>query len=297
MANVHRCPNCKAFVNDSRVLALDGQCPYCGEESFGVLMRASGAATARRRAANPIREPEIPRDLLGKFALAFELLFSHLPLFAALVLSIWLPARLLIWMGAAQTAGPDRLRILLQLTGLITVLFGPIYAGAIVHTLANAMSGIKTTYFEAMSAGLRAWGKLLLARLVAALLIVSGLILLVIPGIALAMRCALVDEVVVLEGESSASAPWRSAWLIGANVIEVLRATLLSVLVIVCFFECLSFLREFIGTPNNPWLELLCYWAVDIFAAFTICLFFLYYWEARDGEALLQCDFAEAPIH
>jgi hypothetical protein len=294
MVNVHRCPNCKAFVNDSRVRALDGQCPYCGEESFGVLMNG---ATARRRAAGPLREPVIPRDRLGKFARAFKLLFDHLPLFAALVLSIWLPARLLIWMGPAHSAGPGRLRVLLQLTGLITVFFGPIYAGAILHTLANAMSGIKTSYLEAMGAGLRAWGKLLLARLVAGLLIVSGLILLVIPGILLAMRCALVDEVVVLEGESSASAPWRSAGLIGANVIEVLRATLLSVFVIVCFFQCLSILRELIGTPNNLWLELLCYWAVDVFAAFTICLFFLYYWEARDGEALLQCDFAEASIH
>ena len=85
MANLHRCPNCKALINDSRVRARDGQCPYCGEESFGGLMHASMGATTRRRTSGLVCEPEIPRDFLGKFACAFKLLFAHLRLFAALV--------------------------------------------------------------------------------------------------------------------------------------------------------------------------------------------------------------------
>ena len=47
---------------------------------------------------------------------------------------------------------------------LIEGVFGPIYRGALVYALAQLKDGWRPTYFEAMSVGLRNWGRLFSVR-------------------------------------------------------------------------------------------------------------------------------------
>ena len=43
---------------------------------------------------------------------------------------------------------------------MIEGVFGPVYVGAMLHALAERHRGRKVAYFEAMSVGLRGWGRL-----------------------------------------------------------------------------------------------------------------------------------------
>src|SRR5208337_31078 len=106
--------------------------------------------------------------------------------FAALVLTIWVPGHLLIDMAVAGKPNQADSLTALQLGNLVEIVFGPIYSAGIITALAARMEGEKTSYVEAMRAGLHHWGRLFGARIVAGLLVGLGIVALIVPGHVLA---------------------------------------------------------------------------------------------------------------
>ena len=85
--------------------------------------------------------------------MAFRLLLGQLPLFAALVLTIWVPGHLLIDMALASNPNQADSQTMLELGLLVEIVFGPIYGAGIIHALAARMAREKTSYPEAHTRG------------------------------------------------------------------------------------------------------------------------------------------------
>ena len=208
MSSYTECPSCRALLTSGQLSAGAGVCPYCG----GKLPFDSDAPYGSDTEVDDFYAPpsslprhdlgrlSIPASFGGKMVMAFRLLFGQLPLFAALVLTIWLPGHLLIDMVLAANPNQADPLTAMQLAGLVEAVFGPVYAAGIITALAARMSGEKISYLDAMRAGLHHWGRLFAARFVAGLFVMLGLFAFVIPGLVLAARYMLIDEVVVLEG-------------------------------------------------------------------------------------------------
>ncbi|MGZ3395185.1 MAG: hypothetical protein ACXWPK_14110 [Isosphaeraceae bacterium] len=293
MSSYKECPSCRALLTGGQLSAGSGVCPYCGGK---LTLDRDLPHGSDLDLENPYAPPRsslddgrsrlpIPASFGGKMVMAFRLLFGQLPLFAALVLTIWVPGHLLIGMAVAGNPNQADTLVVLQLGQLIELVFGPIYAAGIITALAARMSGEKTSYLEAMRAGLHHWGRLFGARLVAGLFVFLGLIALIIPGLILATRFMLIDEVVVLEGAGAWKSRQRSTQLTWGKALQIFRAWVVSIALMVTFSLSLAKLVDLAGLQNHSLVADACDCLSSVFAVFFNCLLFLYYWEARQQEA------------
>ncbi|MGZ3485429.1 MAG: hypothetical protein ACXVBY_00990 [Isosphaeraceae bacterium] len=293
MSSYKECPSCRALLTGGQLSAGAGVCPYCGGK---LTLDRDSPHGSDLDLENPYAPPRsslddgrsrlpIPASFGGKMVMAFRLLFGQLPLFAALVLTIWVPGHLLIDMAVAGNPNQADTLVVLQLGQLIELVFGPIYAAGIITALAARMSGEKTSYLEAMRAGLHHWGRLFGARLVAGLFVFLGLIALIIPGLILATRFMLIDEVVVLEGAGAWKSRQRSTQLTLGKALQIFRAWVVSIALMVTFSLSLAKLVDLAGLQNHSLVADACDCLSSVFAVFFNCLLFLYYWEARQQEA------------
>ena len=85
----------------------------------------------------------------------------------------------------------------MQVEMWIEGIFAPIYIGALVYALSQLKQGFRPTYAEAMAVGLKNWGRLFGTFFVAGLLIGIGYLALIIPGIILSVRYALLAPAVI----------------------------------------------------------------------------------------------------
>ena len=292
MSSYRECPSCRALLTGGQLSAGSGVCPYCGGK---LTLDRDLPHGSDLDLENPYAPPRsslddgrsrlpIPASFGGKMVMAFRLLFGQLPLFAALVLTIWVPGHLLIGMAVAGNPNQADTLVVLQLGQLIELVFGPIYAAGIITALAARMSGEKTSYLEAMRAGLHHWGRLFGARLVAGLFVFLGLIALIIPGLILATRFMLIDEVVVLEGAGAWKSRQRSTQLTWGKALQIFRAWVVSIALMVTFSLSLAKLVDLAGLQNHSLVADACDCLSSVFAVFFNCLLFLYYWEARQQE-------------
>jgi hypothetical protein len=293
MSSYRECPSCRALLTGGQLSADAGVCPYCGGK---LTLDRDLPHGSDLDLENPYAPPRsslddgrsrlpIPASFGGKMVMAFRLLFGQLPLFAALVLTIWVPGHLLIDMAVAGNPNQADTLVVLQLGQLIELVFGPIYAAGIITALAARMSGEKTSYLEAMRAGLHHWGRLFGARLVAGLFVLLGLIALIIPGLILATRFMLIDEVVVLEGAGAWKSRQRSTQLTLGKALQIFRAWVVSIALMMTFSLSLAKLVDLAGLQNHSLVADACDCLSSVFAVFFNCLLFLYYWEARQQEA------------
>ena len=293
MSSYRECPSCRALLTGGQLSAGAGVCPYCGGK---LTLDRDPPHGSDLDLENPYAPPRsslddgrsrlpIPASFGGKMVMAFRLLFGQLPLFAALVLTIWVPGHLLIDMAVAGNPNQADTLVVLQLGQLIELVFGPIYAAGIITALAARMSGEKTSYLEAMCAGLHHWGRLFGARLVAGLFVLLGLIALIIPGLILATRFMLIDEVVVLEGAGAGSHASAVRSSPGARHYRSSGPGWSRSRSIMTFSLSLAKLLDLAGLQNHSLVADACDCLISVFAVFFNCLLFLYYWEARQQEA------------
>jgi len=293
MSSYRECPSCRALLTSGQLAAGAGVCPYCGgkltvdrDPPFG------SDYDFENPYAPPGSSPDdgrsrllIPASFGGKMVMAFRLLFGQLPLFAALVLTIWIPGHLLIDMAVGGNPNQADPVTVLLLGQLVLIVFGPIYDAGIITALAGRMSGERTSYLEAMRAGLHHWGRLFGARVVAYLFVFLGSIAFIIPGLILLIRFMLIDEVVVLEGAGVSESRQRSTQLTWGKALQIFRAWVVSNALVMIFALSLATLLELAGLQNYPLVADACGCLISVFAVFFNCLLFLYYWEARQQEA------------
>ncbi|MGA2699621.1 MAG: hypothetical protein ABSH35_00800 [Isosphaeraceae bacterium] len=293
MSSYRECPSCRALLTSGQLTAGAGVCPYCGGKLALDRDPPNGSDFDLENPYAPPRSSPgdgrgrlpIPASFGGKMVMAFRLLLGQLPLFAALVLTIWIPGHLLIDMAVAGKPNQADSLTALQLGNLVEIVFGPIYSAGIITALAARMAGEKTSYVEAMRAGLHHWGRLFGARIVAGLLVGLGIVALIVPGLVLAVRYSLIDEVVVLEGAGARAARQRSSQLTWGKGLLIFRAGVVSIALIMTFSISLEKLLDLAGLQNQVLAADARDCLISVFAVFFSCLLFLYYWEARQQEA------------
>lgn len=232
------------------------------------------------------RSPATPyrTSMLGKFGEATSLLIAHPFLFSAIVLTVWLPGNLVVNYFAYHVYSEEEILGLIRSTMRIELVFGPIYIAAMIHALRELKSGNRPSYFESIRVGFRNWGRLFVAQFVAGLLIGLGLIALVIPGIVLAVRYAIIAPLVVLEGASATEARKRSAELtVGMRWQVFWMAFLFFVGMLILAFLVylpLALVPQLDSMATAVFID--CF--LDIIYAMLQIVLFLYYWEATEDE-------------
>jgi len=221
--------------------------------------------------------------MIKKFSEAIALLEKHLLLFAALVLTIWLPGNLIINLISYNT-NPDAAVMITRMTMWIEALVGPIYIAAMIHALQRIKSGHSVTYKEAMGVGLKKWGPLFGARFVAGLLVLLGTIALIVPGIILMVRYALLDTAVVLENKGVAESRVRSTALTAGKRWEILGAGLLFGVAVTALSFTLYFPLGLFDFLDNIVVSTAIDCVLDVVYLVIQIVLFLYYWEAVQAE-------------
>jgi hypothetical protein len=206
---------------------------------------------------------------------------GNLPLITALVATVWLPANFLVSEVLSRSLDPDNPVTLMQLTGVVETFFGPIIAASVHWSLAERMEGRRPGYLGAMRAALHHWGRLFGARLVAQLIVLLGLLALIVPGLVLAVRFALIDPVVVLEGAGVTAARVRSEKLVRGQSWQVFLALLLAQAVALVAAMLLSEVADVIAPTKALGGDLIVRTLLDVLATLPACVAFAVYWETR----------------
>jgi hypothetical protein len=103
---------------------------------------------------------------------------------------------------------------LLGLLGLLAVFITrPILYGAVIFLTVRELDGEPTSLRECLVAGRRQWGSLLGLMIVSGLAIGVGLVVLIVPGVYLALRWAVAGPSMVLSGRGISDSMQRSATL------------------------------------------------------------------------------------
>lgn len=225
--------------------------------------------------------------MIDKFGEALSLLWDHIWLFTAIVLTVALPGNVIIKL-ITLSAGEANFMATLYVSIWIEVIFAPLYIGALIYALARIKSGKTVTYGEAMNVGLRKWFALFAARFIASIFIGLGLLLLVVPGVMLALRYALLDPAVVLEDKGISESRARSAVLTAGRRWEIFGATVLFFLglVLVSFLFYLPFgvIEALEISANLAPVEIIIDCVISVAAVIIQIVLFLYYWEAVGGQ-------------
>lgn len=231
--------------------------------------------------------------MLNKFTEAIDLLFSNSILLSSIILTVWLPGNLLVSYLTFNVFGQEEIFRQFRITMMFESIFGPIYVGAMIYALSRIKQGQRPTYSEAIVVGLRNWGKLFVAQLIAGILILLGLIVFIVPGIVLLVRYAFLNPAVVLEGATPGEARRRSTeltsgirWQIfGAGILFLVAFAVLSILI----YMPLGFFPELDTMATSVVLDCV----LDVAFSVIQIVMFLYYWETA-GEKRLELEIEES---
>lgn len=207
---------------------------------------------------------------------AFKLTLQRLPLAALIVWTVWLPANLAHNYLAIEVWGADSIQLPLIFGTLVVLLLDPLSTGALLFLFHETLEGRPCSYGRALSFGFSRWGLLIAARVVVQVLVGLGTLALILPGIYLLARWALVECAVVFEGAVPSEARRRSAELTAGRMVEVFLAWHLPVVA----FWGLSWYGERLlgaGLAEN-WLASALYDSVwSLVQIFVAAVLFLYY--------------------
>src|SRR5439155_4315972 len=119
--------------------------------------------------------------------------------------------------------GQDDFRKSFKFAQFLENFFGIIATAGVISIGYSSLSGGLPAFGSALSSGVGAWGRMWWTRFLSALALIVGLLLLVIPGIYLLVRLALVEPIVVCERVSGSTAMRRSFDLTRGRFWQVFR--------------------------------------------------------------------------
>lgn len=230
--------------------------------------------------------------MINKIKEAIKLFISNFILFSKIVLTVWLPGSIIIvflrYYVFPEMAGGDELQAILmeiRISNFIEIAFSPLYGGAIIYALSRIKQGLSISYSESMIYSAKRSFKLLITRLTTGIIIVLGFIALIIPGIILGLRFALVDEAVVLEQTSGSAARKLSAKLTKGKRAKILGTMIVAVIGIVIVSSVLSLVLylplTLIGQETNFLLDIVNECLVNVIFSIIYIVLFLFYWESK----------------
>jgi hypothetical protein len=231
--------------------------------------------------------------MMQKLREAIGLLAANLPLFSLIVLTVWLPGSILLvylrFYVFPETTGGDEFRMLMQefrVSNAIEFAFGPLYTGGLLHALSQIKQSLPASYGESMAHGARRSFQLLGTRIGAGLMIFAGLIALIIPGVILALRFALLDAVVVLEGVSGADARKLSARMTQGRRWSILGTLLLTGIGLTITAAFLAFILYLPLAENedNFAIAVVYECITTVLVTLLDIVLFLFYWDAKTDQ-------------
>jgi uncharacterized membrane protein len=239
--------------------------------------------------------------MIQKIREATSLLIENLALFSSIVLTVWLPGSIvLVYLRLfvfPEMTGGDELRILAQesrVSSAIELIFGPLYVGAILYAASQFKQGLRATYGESMAHSARRSFKLLMTRIGTGLIVLAGLIALIIPGVFLALRFALIDPIVVLEGVEGANARSLSTKLTKGkrwNIFGTMLLTFVGVFTVAFLVSAVLYLPLLLaGQPENFVIAVIGECITNILLVIPVIILFLFYWDAKSQRAVLQLE-------
>jgi len=170
--------------------------------------------------------------------------FSRFGAFVAVTATLVVPIELIVeGIGLRQLWEPYPSRqaspALLAVGTLQGLIAGALVTPGCIHQLLAAAEGRSASARDSIRAALDAFAPVLLVTLIYALLIAAGLVLLVLPGVFVAVRFYLGPEVVVIEGKRGLAALRRSSELVrgagwrvfGVGLVSTLLAGTVGVLI------------------------------------------------------------------
>lgn len=240
-------------------------------------------------------------SMIQKIREAIGLFTTNLSLFSLIVLTVWLPGSILsVYLRLyvfPEIAGGDEFRIAFEefrVESAIEVVFGPLYVGAILYTAFQLKQGLRPTYSESMAHARRKYSELLLTSIVTDLIVLAGLIALIIPGVLLRLRFALIDPIVVLEGVEGGSARKLSTQLTRGRRWKILGTILLTLIgifitdyLLFLILHLLGYLPlELVGQGENFIVEVIHECIGKILLSLIDIVLFLFYWEAKHEQSI-----------
>jgi hypothetical protein len=153
-----------------------------------------------------------------------RLLAGNLVLLGGIVFTVSIPVSVVGIVVGSDVFGPGGGMRAFQVSTVMDALLAPIATGALIHAVAVLRRSGRATYGDAMRVGLGNAGRLFKANVITGALILGALLAGIVPGLLLAVRWALVDPVVVLEGVGWRGAVRRSADLTRGRRWVVARA-------------------------------------------------------------------------
>jgi Membrane domain of glycerophosphoryl diester phosphodiesterase len=220
----------------------------------------------------------------GALREAIGLLARNVVLLGAIVLTISVPVTLVAAVVERGVFGPDAAAQSFAVSMGLDALLGPIASAALVHALAVLRRDGRPSYGGAMRVGLANAGRVFKANVFAGLLMVGGFLAGIVPGVVLAVRWALIDPIVVLEGADARTARRRSATLTRGRRWTIAIAAVLS-------FACIGLVAAVANAPLYavPALDVLPVHigvdsALDVVYTLVDIVMFVLYWESRDRE-------------
>jgi hypothetical protein len=229
--------------------------------------------------------------MIQKIREATTLLVRNLALFGSIILTVWLPASILLVylrLHVFPATGGDELQIALQevrVNNVIELAFGPLCTGAIIYAAAQLKQGAQVTYREAMSYGAKQSLRLLGTRIPCGFIVVLGLLAFIIPGIVLALRFALIDSIVILERINGLNARKRSVELTRGRRWQILGTVTLTLVWTAILVAIPSFLFELAGQSNNFGCMVIDQSLSNIVLILLDLVLFLLYWEAQQNQS------------
>jgi hypothetical protein len=207
----------------------------------------------------------------------WQLYSQHFGFVAAVVIAVWLPVELLSSYMDQFVFGEDNWQKSIRFAIFLENFFGIIATAGVIAIGYFSLTGGPLTFGTALGMGAASWGRMWWTRLIVGLALMGGLLLLIIPGLYLIVRLALVEPVIVCERVYGPTAMRRSFDLTKGRFWQVFRLGLVLLGVLLT--------TAVLGVVPTVLIPALDHWLVDaavqlvgdIIGAFcTLCLLSAY---------------------
>jgi hypothetical protein len=220
--------------------------------------------------------------MLEKFSEAIDLFLNNMVLIGMIALT-YIPFEALII--SSMGSGPSGFfSPSTSVWLLVSLLVSLVLIGAMNFALNEIKSNRPVNYLTAMQKGLQRMGPIFLAGVVSGLLIIGGLFLLIVPGIYLALRFALVMPIVAVDNPGIGEALKRSGEMMMGHKIEMFGAWVLFLVAVILVQIVVSVALAFIVPEGNFWVELAVSSIIQLMSAVMQILIFLYYWQGLQNR-------------
>lgn len=199
-------------------------------------------------------EPTAPRpQLLPVWDRASHLFARAFPVMLGLHLVVWLPAEIFSSYMTFHVIGEEDLGRSFRLENAIQLWIGIIADAGGLHALAAAWRGRRAGFGESMLAGFRHWPRMWFMNFLWRLAVIAGILLLVIPGILVMVRCVFASCYVVDADRKATDSLASSYSLCRGHFWRVTGCLLLTVLIACIPFFCLATAVAFLPENWDTW--------------------------------------------